>query len=740
MKFLSRHMDFLQSSGLLSSTQRKAMEEMNRDYVPFHRVQDQMEGRDSRLHGKPFQRLKGGTANVNDIWENIVYSLAHTTEAALRNRAKQNLYRMIDEAPHGKGAIFAVKAPTEARPTQVDSAQVVSVLKKMGVETDGDVLSPFITFFTYGHAPRDNSIDMVLRDGKPDYYRVIDPMIRDGLLSMGPRAHDFLLKALGAPANLLRRGVTSMPSFFVPNLIRDTMSGAVLSENRMIPIIDSIRGMGDRLVAAFSDKDSDYWEYLANGGGFSSTIHGETQEARDKIEGLYEKHMQSFPRWLVIDSPRKAIEAYDELISASEYGTRVGEYSAGRRRKKSRRESTFHGREISTDFSMRGTNQTLLTVTTGVPFMRARINGMYRMTRPVGGGENYGTFAGRLAMRAGLFITIPSLALMVNHWDFDEEDWDPLYKSLPNWIKDTHWVWITDEGTAVLIPKPFELGAIFGTIPEQMFAVAMTGDQRRLAQAFAFMFAEALALDPTPQLVKPFLDTELRNRKFTGGKIVPPDMEGAEAWLQYKPWTPELVKRAGRLFGVSPLKLEHWITGFTGTMGVYMLSASDALLQQNAPEWHWSEAHVIRRFLRRQPYRGTDQADQFYDLMSEVQDTVKSMTLMIEREGLGVIAEQEKDEYLAEKVDGVTREDIYGMAKAVQETAEQARELRNLMDLTYQSTDMTPKQKADTIDALRAELNKLFKDAVEAGMTLHQKREADTQSRLPPDAFYVASR
>ena len=52
---------------------------------------------------------------------------------------------------------------------------------------------------------------------------------------------------------------------------------------------------------------------------------------------------------------------------------------------------------------------------------------------------------------------------------------DDRWKNLPDWEKLMFWhTWVGDK--QIRVPKPFEMGAIFGSIPELMFE-KMSGDR-----------------------------------------------------------------------------------------------------------------------------------------------------------------------------------------------------------------------------------------------------------------------
>ena len=92
------------------------------------------------------------------------------------------------------------------------------------------------------------------------------------------------------------------------------------------------------------------------GGGYSSQVHGLTKKGRARrrigVEGFS-----------VLNSVEKLYSSMDNLLSAFEYGTRIGEFKLAKKNKRSDLDSAFASREISTDFSVNGSNHFLYRLT-----------------------------------------------------------------------------------------------------------------------------------------------------------------------------------------------------------------------------------------------------------------------------------------------------------------------------------------------------------------------------------------
>ncbi len=88
---------------------------------------------------------------------------------------------------------------------------------------------------------------------------------------------------------------------------------------------------------------------------------------------------------------------------------------------------------------------------------------------------------------------------------------------------------------------------------------------------------QGLASGLTPQLIKPSLEDYSNKDFFSGKPIIPPHMQ---EWLpqeQRYPWTSGTASQIGKLLDVSPLRVEHFIRGNAGGLGMEVLNATDRL-------------------------------------------------------------------------------------------------------------------------------------------------------------------
>lgn len=614
--FNDRMMDFYQEAGMITPEGRKAMQSMNKDYVPFNRIRDQLAGGSTATTG--FKKLKGGTANLNDILVNIQDGVTANVRAALNNRAKQRLYQYI--SGHKDGAIFATKIAPDSRKVQVYAdemqAKIGKVLEMNGIELEGDLdlaAKGLLEFWQHGVTPKVNEsgniVDSVIINGKPKYYEVQDPLLQEMLLSMNPESYSSFMNVMFGVKNFFTRMITLGVEFTGANLVRDTTGAAFLSKNNFKPFVDSFKGM-----YSFITKDQYYQDFLRSGGGYSSRLEATTKEgtARRRV---------AVDEFGIMTIPERLLSSIDNIASAFEYGTRIGEFRLAKKNMKSDMDAGFDAREISTDFSVLGANRFLTGYIRTVPFLNAMIQSQDRVFREAVVSKRYDGNPTALAMKAFLGITVPTLILyLVNK---DDED----YKAIPDYEKRTNWHIKVGDGQFVKIPRPYDVGFVYATMPE-LFAKYVEDDKgKEFADGMIWTLTQMYGIDGTPAMMTGWWDL-VRNEKWTGAPVVPQSLSNVEAPEQYTSNTSETFVRMGEALGVSPIKAEHMFKAYTGYLGGYLLWGTDHMLWDEEkfgekPDSKASDNIFLRRFLTPDVRPATAAMEKFFDL-KEKSDRVVS--------------------------------------------------------------------------------------------------------------------
>jgi len=622
--FNDRMMDFYEEAGMITAEGRAIMQSMNKDYVPFNRIRDQLAGGKGGK-GAGFQKLKGGTANLNDILVNIQDGIVANVQAALTNRAKQRLYQYISN--HKDGAIFATKISTDSKPVQVYAddmqAKIKEVLENNGIQFEGDLdlaSKDLLTFWQHGVAPKlnesGNIVDSVIINGKPKYYEVQDPLLQEMLVAMNPESYSSFMNVMFGVKNFFTRSITLGIEFTGANLVRDTVGATFLSKNHFIPFVSSFQGM-----YSFFAKDKYYQDFIRSGGGHSGRLEGATRDsqARRRVK---------LDEFGVMTGPERLLSTIDNLASAFEYGTRIGEFRLSKKSGKSDMDAGFEAREISTDFSVHGANHFLTGYIRTVPFLNAMVQSQDRVYREALVSKKYNGNPTGMAMKAMLGITLPTLLLyLVNK---DDED----YKEIPDYEKRTNWHIKTGEGQFVKIPRPYDVGFVYATMPELFFKYVEDDKGKEFAEGMIWTMTQMYGIDGVPAAMTGWWDI-VRNKKWTGAPVIPQALADVEAPEQYSSNTSETFVRMGEALNLSPIKAEHMFKAYTGYLGGYLLAGTDHLLWNKdefgeKPESKLSENVFLRRFLTPEVRPATANMEKFFELKEKSDKIVSTFKQTID--------------------------------------------------------------------------------------------------------------
>ena len=409
----------------------------------------------------------------------------------------------------------------------------------------------------------------------------------------------------GWPKKLLTQGATFGPAFRIANFTRDTMHVALMRKS-FIPFWDSGIGLYKSLV-----EDEDFVKFMASGAGFGTNyIDADNPEATTKyINKVYKKEGQGAVD-RILATPKMMLSFWEKLGSASENAARVQVYAKAKREGKSHTDAAFEARDLL-DFTMRGEHRIVGMLIQSIPFLNARMQGLYRLGSAINK-ENYKNF-----LLKGAMISIGSMALMAANTD--REEW----KELELWDKATYYhFWVGDKHYR--IPKPFEVGAIFSTFVESAMDVDSGNEEMSYIYKMLWHTATQTFAVGLPQTVVPALEQYSNKSNFTGRPIVGPGLDGLDREAQYDPWTSKGMVGFGEMTTASPKRMEALIKAFASTYGEMFLGVSDVVASglmdfPEQPTKRIDDYPMIGRFVKQKsPARYTKYQTWFYEKMEEL--------------------------------------------------------------------------------------------------------------------------
>lgn len=570
-RFQQHLIDELVKEGMLSAKAAADMRKRWPHYVPFQRIVDGIDA--PSVGGKKFvnventiQKFKGSSRDIVDPLESVISNTFRVVSAIERNKVGQSFVKL-------------------------------SKMKGMGdlcEEVKGTPRATDSTFYVW-------------EGGKKKTYAT-SPELLDALKMTNKEGMSMLVKVLRVPAGFLRSGATLSPEFILRNPVRDMISASLYSKHGFIPVWDTMRG-----ISLYLKKGKEYWDYMNSGAAQSAMVSLD----RDYLHGQMRDLLKKKSVLSMCANPIEALRAFSE---ATEMATRLAEFDLAKkgytgvrnrlfgeeRSPLSNVEAGIEARDVTLDFGRHGKSTQSLNQT--IAFFNAAIQGTDKMVR------EFKAHPGQITMKTFIGITVPSLVL----WYLNKDD--PRYQELPQWQKDIFWV-IPGKDTLYKIPKPFELGILFGTVPERMMQYLYDKEKGRNGPGFKGLggsIMDNLLPSAIPTGLLPAIEWISNWSFFMGRNIVPLSQSKLPDRQQYGPYTSYLARKVGNAFNLSPRKIDNTIQDVGGNLAALGNSLIDqaAGLSETRPAKRASEMPGVRGFTAT-PYASSDSVQRLRDDFSQ---------------------------------------------------------------------------------------------------------------------------
>lgn len=643
-------------------------------YIPFYK---QMEDGDiqgastaSGLVGQKFSnQLRGGDKQLGDLMENTLLNWSHILSASMKNQAANETIKAAERL-------------------------------NAAVEVDG---------------PEKGAVK-IMRNGDPTYFKVLDPMLLDSIISigyMGPKSK--FLDVAKDFKNMLQFGVTISPAFKVRNLFRDSISAMAVTDLKRDPWANVVEGW----IA--SDKNNPaHISALAGGAifNFGSTLEGDQAKLTKRLieKGVREQD--------ILDTPEKVKaglkyiwDKYQEFGNKSESANRMALYNQLIKSGKTHLEASFHARDML-DFSMQGSFGTIRTLAQVVPFFNARVQGLYKLGRdgilPTSR-VIYNTITGqpieqsdkRKAESFSIVTYAVALASMALYLGFKD---DEEFQKREAWDRDNFW-WFRLPGMeyAIRIPKPFEIGA-FGTIAERTLEqiIDQNAEGKQFGESLSRMFWDTFSMNPMPQVFKPLVDLYSNKDSFTGAPIESAGMERLSKQERVTDSTSPLAKLLGGMStiageGLSPVQVDYAIKSYFGWLGGSIASMSTyAVAPFKDGEYPDVKAvdMVGQGFIKSLPSNQSRYVTSFYENNRQVNQAFADMRHYAE------LGDSERVQKIMEE-----KGDLIALQKLYDKTAKNMANVRKQIRIITEDKQMDGATKREEIDRMKQLISMMAEQA-----------------------------
>jgi hypothetical protein len=683
------------------------------NYIPFYKMMDengdvQAAATKSGLVNQYFSKaLKGGEKPFGDLMENTLRNWSHILSASMKNEAANATIRAALDL---EAAFPNLKVGLDWRDGKVYSA-------KSGQIVGDGKLKPEYT--TSGKGTLKTMIN-----GIPAYFDVKEPLLLESIMSigyMGPKSK--FLDVARNFKNMLQFGVTLSPAFKIRNLFRDSISAMAVTDLKKNPFANVINNW------ASTDKNNPaHISALAGGAIFNFGSVYEGDQAK-----LIKRLLDSGVRGDTILDNEKKIKAgllkawnkYQEYGNKSEAANRMALYNQLKEQGLSHLEASFQARDML-DFSMQGAWPAFRLVTQVVPFLNARVQGLYKLGRDgliptsrviyntVTGKPDESTKSDKKrAEQFGIVMGAVALASLMLYMAFKD---DEEFKKREQWDRDNFW-WFKLPGmeAAFRVPKPFEIGAL-GTVAERVAEQIMDQgvEGKIFGQSLSRMMTDTFAINPTPQMFKPLIDLYSNKDSFTGAPIETAGMERLSKAERIADRTSPLaigLSKVSNVFlpesmEVSPVQTDYTIKAYLGWLGGTISATSHYAVQPFSksayPDANWTET-MSMGFIKSLPATQSKYVTAFYENNKEISQAYADMRHFAQ------LGQADKvQEILQEKGDKIA------MAKFYDNASKDMSKMRQAIQAIRNDKEMTGAQKKEEIDRMKIIIGEIAKQMEDA--------------------------
>lgn len=546
---------------------------------------------------------------------------------------------------------------------------------------------------------KSENIVTVFQNGKPVSLQ-LDPELYKAVLQLDRQDVNLLTKILRFPAKTLRAGATALSlEFAARNPLRDQFTAFVFSKFGFKPGIDFTRGLFHMLA-----RDEVFHRFKQSGAEHSMLVSLDRDYFQKDIKDLVRRG----------PAPNKILNPLELLRTLSEWsemGTRVGEFNRGIKElgvsdRKAIETAGLAAREVGLDFARMGVQMRSLNMITA--FQNAAIQGLDKPVRA------FKDHPGRTWGRILAGITIPSILL----WFVNKDDEE--IQELPQWQRDLFWVFKPpqtaaqiagiDPNTIFRIPKPFEMGILFGSFPERILDWMETNDPKGL-EKISKTFIEGAIPPLIPTAAVPLIENYANRSIFLDRPIIKRGREELAPPFQHGPFASELSKILGKQLNYSPAKIDNIFRGWFAGAGRLGVDAIDKFLEEfnivdlpPAPDPTLADIPLVRAFVARNPSANTESIRDFYEIYNEEKQFMDTGKFLLKNK-----RGEEGREWIIENSDLVlTRSKL----KLIETTAKRLGGLRNFIDEINNSRLLDPSEKRRRIDNAYRSMGRMAKGAL----------------------------
>lgn len=459
-------------------------------------------------------------------------------------------------------------------------------------------------------------------DGQ-DHFAVIDSdtfgipakLVVQGMEGIKTTVNTFV-QMMGIPSNWLRKFITRSPAYIIRQLLREPVNAAITGGVDGVPILNALKQMRDMRAGRSPSEHA-----LMRGLVVSSNIYTGGEQDMQMFLNDVAAGRSTWDKWMA---------KFDTMALQADAATRAVIYEDSLKKGFSEAQAQFRAFEAQ-NFSRRGLSPSMQMLNTMIPFFNAQIQGLDVLYRSLSGKM---PFAERLEIQRKIVARGSMVFALSMAYAMMMQDDDRYKKARPEERYGNIFVPLPGTKDMLKIPVPFETGLFFMGLPQMLVDMA----NPHTANKDAIKGMGKMLLQSAPGVVpagpKPFLEAYYNQTAM--GPVESEREKAIEAQNRFRSDTTQAARMLGGItghVGVSPIMLEHFVKGYTGSLGIALLSTLNPVLREFNPV---KEGALPSQPLNKtpffggmfQPAEGRFLIDRAYDRMDEIvqaQQTYKDL-------------------------------------------------------------------------------------------------------------------
>ena len=599
--------EWLSSPQVAAITQADAAAYLkDEDYVPYYRVRadgvaELVFGGEKTItigdirHQPYLAELKGGESKIMPLDQSIIRNTMLLVTKGMSNIAMKNVGYAMQAAGQGLGPVDKNGKPTNLMPVHSGKSPADASVIRWTQEPDPN-------------KPSDNG-DRWLRVQTND--TMFGGVPAELIIKSLDGAHLTLpafLKWGGIAGDLLRSGVTRTPIYLARQLFRDPFAATATSGLDYGPITAIFKANREflKIVAGKSETGAKMIEKgLLQSGMFEGDPANMSKIALQLAGGKSQG---------VLD---KLFAGADRLALQADAATRALIYENAIKNGLSEVEADHSVRE-SMNFSKRGLSPTVQYASRMIPFFNAQIQGLSVLFKAATGNmpANDVLKIKRKFYNNAMMLTGFGIAYAMA---MDDDDY---YKNAKPRDRYTNFfVPLPGVDEPLKLPIPYEFGFFFSAGVALADAIKGEVDTPQQLRALKDMFVGAIpgtSSNFMPQIIKPMTEIYANKIFFSGNAIESERQRKLDPEARYNAHTTEVAKwMATMVPGLSPIQIEHIVSGYLGQIPLMVLASTNDLFRdgKEEPTRKLSERPLIGSAFQRK--YGGEEADVVYKLATE---------------------------------------------------------------------------------------------------------------------------